>query len=70
MHAVAHSMSWVFPSRINLHTMSRVNISFHGKFWHLTHEELHGAMRGMSRMCEVVVEWYCMRTCVYQSIIQ
>ena len=53
-------MLWLFPSRVNLHVMSCVNIGFHGTFWHSTHEKLHGATRGMYRMCEVVVELYRM----------
>ena len=57
-HLVARSMSWLFPSCVNLPVMSRVNISFHNKFWYPTHEKLCGAMTGISRMCEVVVEQY------------
>ena len=60
MRVVAHCVLWLFLSHVNLHVMSCVNISFHGKFWHSTCEKLRGAMRGMSRTCEAVVEWYCM----------
>ena len=54
-------MSWLFLSHVNLHATSHVNISFHGKFWHSARKKLRGAMRGTSRVCEVVVEQY--RSC-------
>ena len=57
IHACSNTcVAWLFPSRVNLHVTSRVNIDFHGKFWHSACEKLRGATRGMYRVCEVVVE--------------
>ena len=59
IHACSNTcVAWLFPSRVNLHVTSRVNIDFHGKFWHSAREKLRGATRGMYRVCEVVVELY------------
>ena len=58
IHACSNTcVAWLFPSR--------VNIDFHGKFWHSAREKLRGAMRGMYRVCEVVVELYRMYVHMY-----
>ena len=62
IHACSNTcVAWLFPSHVNLHVTSRVNIDFHGKFWHSAREKLRGATRVMYRVCEVVVELY--RSC-------
>ena len=59
IHACSNTcVAWLFLSRVNLHVTSRVNIDFHGKFWHSAREKRRGATRGMYRVCEVVVELY------------
>ena len=59
IHACSNTcVAWLFPSRVNLHVTSRVNIDFHGKFWHSASKKRRGATRGMYRVCEVVVEMY------------
>ena len=70
IHACSNTcVAWLFPSHVNLHVTSRVNIDFHGKFWHSARKKLRGATRGMYRVCEVVVELYriCVLTCVVCS---
>ena len=70
IHACSNTcVAWLFPSRVNLHVTSHVNIDFHGKFWHSAREKRRGATRGMYRVCEVVVELYrnyiIIRMCIY-----
>ena len=58
-------MWWLFLYRVNLHITSCVNIGFHAKFWRFACEKLCGAMHGMYRMCEIVVELYHTYVCMY-----
>ena len=59
IHACSNTcVAWLFPSRVNLHVTSHVNIDFHGKFWHSAHEKRCAATHRMYRVCEVVVELY------------
>ena len=48
---VRKHMLWLVPSR--------VNGDFHGKYWHFSHENIRGTMHGMTHVCEITVELYC-----------